>query len=496
MSAPSAADDTTLNRHLGPWTLTALGIGAVIGGGIFVITGTAAARFAGPAIVISFVISGIGCLFAGLCYAEFAAMYPVAGSAYSYSYAALGRSTAWFVGWNLVLEYLVSAAAVAVGWSGYFVGLLKSVGIVLAPTLTSAPLTFSATQGLVLTGALINLPAMGLIVLLSVFLITGVRETARANALMVAIKIAVVLLVIVFGASHIKVAYWHPFIPPNTGRFGNFGWSGIIAAAGLVFFAYIGFDAVSVAAQEARNPQRDLPTGILASLLICTVLYILMALVLTGLASYRTLDVADPVSFAVSRIPSLRWLSDVVEIGATVGLASVAFVGLYGQSRIFYSMARDGFLPPAFCRVHPRLHTPLIGTIMTGAIAALLAGLFPIGVLSELVSIGTLCAFSVVCIGVMLLRVREPNASRPFRTPFVWVVAPAVLLICLTMMYGLPAATWIRLGVWTAIGFAIYFGYGVLHAAQRPHWQSESAKISLGSSGAEQSLTGNSPTTQ
>ncbi len=479
MSAPTAADPTALKRHLGPWTLTALGIGAVIGGGIFVITGTAAARFAGPAIVISFVISGMGCLFAGLCYAEFAAMYPVAGSAYSYSYAALGRSTAWFVGWNLVLEYLVSASAVAVGWSGYFVGFLKSLGIALSPALTGAPMTFSSSQGLVLTGALINLPAIGLVLLLSTFLIVGVRETARANAVMVAIKITVVLLVILFGAGHINVQNWQPFIPANTGTFGHYGWSGIVAAAGLVFFAYIGFDAVSVAAQEARNPQRDLPVGILTSLLVCTVLYILMALVLTGLASYRTLDVTDPVSFAVSQIPALQWLAIVVEFGATVGLASVAFVGLYGQSRIFYAMARDGFLPPVFCRVHPRFRTPVLGTVVTGTIAALLAGLFPIEILSELVSIGTLCAFSVVCVGVMLLRVREPNAPRPFRTPLVWVVAPAGLMICLTMMYGLPAATWARLGIWTAVGFAIYFGYGVFHAAHRPQWQAEASAAPL-----------------
>ncbi len=489
MSAPPVADVTGLKRHLGPWTLTALGIGAVIGGGIFVITGTAAAKYAGPAIVISFVISGIGCLFAGLCYAEFAAMYPVAGSAYSYSYAALGRGTAWFVGWNLVLEYLVSASAVAVGWSGYFVGFLKSFGIVLAPALSSAPLTFSNTQGLVLTGAVINLPAIGLVLLLSSFLITGVRETARANAMMVAIKITVVLLVILFGAGHIKAYHWQPFIPPNTGSFGHFGWSGVLAASGLVFFAYIGFDAVSVAAQEARNPQRDLPAGILASLLVCTVLYILMALVLTGLASYRTLDVADPVSFAVSQIPALQWLTIVVEFGATVGLASVAFVGLYGQSRIFYSMARDGFLPPIFCYVHPRFRTPFLGTIMTGAVAASLAGLFPIGVLSELVSIGTLCAFSMVCVGVMLLRVREPNASRPFRTPMVWVVAPAGLAICLIMMYSLPAATWIRLGVWTTAGFGIYFGYGMFHAAHRPAWQPDTAAIIPGTLAGTLSLT-------
>ena len=470
------AEEHELERALGPWSLIALGIGAIIGAGIFVITGTAAAEHAGPALIISFIISGIGCLFAGLCYAEFAAMIPVAGSAYTYSYATMGRYVGWFIGWNLVLEYLVAASTVAVGWSGYFNSLMKDMGIHLPPALVNAPLTFSPGHQIVFTGALVNLPAIVLIVLLSTFLIVGVKESARFNGLMVLIKVAVVLLVIIFGASFIKPDNLSPFIPPNTGTFGQYGWSGILAAAGLVFFAYIGFDAVSVAAQEAKNPQKNMPIGILGSLFICTVLYILMSLVLTGIAPYKTLDVNHPVSFAVQQVSALRWLAPIVNIGATVGLASVVFVSLYGQSRIFYAMARDGFLPRVFCKTHPRFKTPFNGTVITAAFAVVLAGLLPLDILSELVSIGTLAAFTVVCIGVMILRVRDPQAERPFRTPFVWFVGPAGVLVCGAMMYGLPFDTWVRLGIWTVIGFLIFFIYGVRHAGRMPHWMAERIK--------------------
>lgn len=466
-------EEHELHRVLGPWHLIALGIGAIIGAGIFVITGTAAAEHAGPAVVLSFVIAGVGCLFAGLCYAEFAAMIPVAGSAYTYSYATMGRWVAWFIGWNLVLEYLVAASTVAVGWSSYFVNLLKDFGINVPEHLSNAPLSLDNNH-IVMTGASLNFPAIALVVLLTTMLVVGVRESARFNNLMVIIKVIVVLMVIFFGLSHVSSANLTPFIPPNEGHFGVFGWSGVLAAAGLIFFAYIGFDAVSVAAQEAKNPQRDMPIGILGSLAICTVLYILMAIVLTGIAPYRSLAVGHPVSFAVSQVPDLAWLSTIVNFGATVGLASVVFVSLYGQSRIFYAMSRDGFLWKLFSRIHPRYKTPHRGTIITGAFAAVLAGLLPLDILGELVSIGTLAAFTVVCLGVMILRVRAPRAHRPFRTPFVWFVAPAGVLVCGAMMYGLPADTWIRLAIWTGIGFVIFFVYGIWHA-KASKWTVENA---------------------
>lgn len=469
------AEEHELKRALGPFSLIALGIGSIIGAGIFVITGTAAALHAGPAVMLSFVVSGFGSLFAGLCYAEFAAMIPVAGSAYSYSYATMGRWVAWFIGWNLVLEYLVAASTVSVGWSGYFTRLLGDFGITLPAAFSNAPLTFSSAHQIVFTGAIINLPAIALIVFLTTFLVVGVRESARFNGLMVLTKVVVVIMVIVYGISFIKPANLTPFIPPNTGSFGSFGWSGILAGAGMVFFAYIGFDAVSVAAQEAKNPQRDMPIGILGSLFICTVLYILMALVLTGIAPYKTLNVAYPVSFAVSKVPALAWLTIIVNFGATVGLASVVFVSLYGQSRIFFSMSRDGFIPKLFSSIHPRFKTPHRGTIITGAFAMVLAGLLPLDILGELVSIGTLAAFTVVCLGVMILRVRSPRAKRPFRTPYVWFVAPAGMVVCGAMMYGLPTDTWLRLAGWTVFGFAIFFLYGIWHTKKKPQFVIEEA---------------------
>ena len=367
------ADDNELHRALGPWSLIGLGIGAIIGAGIFVITGTAAAEHAGPAIIISFIIAGVGCLFAGLCYAEMASMIPVSGSAYTYTYATMGRFLGWFIGWDLVLEYGVAASTVAVGWAGYFRSLLADFGIVLPTAFSSAPLGFNGHQ-IVFTGAIINVPALALVVFLTAFLVVGVRESARFNGIMVLVKLAVVIMVIVFGLSYIQMDNLTPFIPPNTGP-GQFGWSGILAAAGLVFFAYIGFDAVSVSAQEANNPQRDMPIGILGSLAICTVLYILMALVLTGIAPYKTLAVDHPVSLAVANVPGLAWLTSLVNLGAVVGLASVVFVSLYGQSRVFYAMARDGFLPKLFCDIHPKFRTPWRGTVVTGAVAMVAAAL-------------------------------------------------------------------------------------------------------------------------
>ncbi|HUJ04446.1 MAG TPA: amino acid permease [Rhizomicrobium sp.] len=462
---PVIAEEHALHRALGPVSLIMIGIGSIIGAGIFVIAGTAAAEHAGPAVLISFVIAGLGCLFAGLCYAEFASMIPESGSSYTYAYATMGRFMAWFIGWNMVLEYLVSASTVAVGWSGYFVSFMKELGYDFPADFANAPVAGTGFHELHLTGAFVNLPAVLLIVFLTVFLVVGVSESARFNALMVLIKTGIVILVILFGLPYVKAANLHPFIPPNEGAFGKFGITGILAASGMIFFAYIGFEAVSVAAQEAKNPRRDLPIGILGSLAICTILYIGMALVLTGITDWRTLDVPNPVSFALGKIRTLSWIVQPVNVAALVGLASVVFVSLYGQSRVFYSMARDGFLPPAFAAVHARFKTPHRGTLITGTAAALIAAIFPLDILADLVSIGTLLAFVAVCGGILILRRTAPRARRPFRTPLVWFVAPAGIATCGLMMFSLADGTWVRLVLWTAIGIVIYFAYGVWHAA-------------------------------
>ena len=457
----SIEGEHTLKRSLGAMNLTTLGIGAIIGAGIFVLTGTAAAQYAGPGIVWSFVLAGFGCLFAGLCYAEFAAMIPIAGSAYTYSYATLGEFIAWIIGWDLILEYLFGAATVAVGWSGYFVAFLHKLGFDLSPAWTQAPLNVVGTHTLVRNpGGIINLPAIVLVLLMTSLLVIGIKESARFNNFIVFLKVAIVFLVIGFGFMFVNTANWHPFIPPATPD-GRFGWGGIVKAAGVVFFAYIGFDAVSTAAQEAKNPQKDMPIGMLASLAICTVLYILMALVMTGLAHYSELNVPHPVDVALSKAgPGLAWLNYFVDIGAIAGLASVVLVMLMGQPRIFFSMSRDGLLPAVFGRVHPRFQTPYITTIVTGLVAALVAGFFPIGLLGELVSIGTLFAFVIVSAGVLVLRYRRPELVRPFRTPWVPVVPILGILVCLYMMVNLPPDTWIRLFVWLALGLVIYFAYG------------------------------------
>ena len=392
-------------------------------------------------------------------------MIPIAGSAYTYGYATLGELVAWIIGWDLILEYLFGAATVAVGWSGYFVAFLKdNLGINVSDALTQAPLNVVGTHTLVRNaGGIINLPAIILVLLMTTLLVIGIKESAGFNNIIVFIKMAIVILVIGFGFMYVNTANWHPFVPPNTtGEFGVFGWTGVVRGAGVVFFAYIGFDAVSTAAQEAKNPQKDMPVGILASLAICTVLYILMALVMTGLTNYKNLNVPHPVFVAIEAAgPALKWLTYFINIGAIMGLASVVLVMLMGQPRIFFSMSRDGLLPAAFGKVHPRIQTPYITTIVTGIVAALVAGFFPIALLGELVSIGTLLAFVIVCFGVMALRYARPNIPRPFRTPFVPVVPILGILICGYMMYGLPHDTWVRLLVWMAIGLAIYFLYGI-----------------------------------
>jgi len=461
------ADDSSgpqLKRVLSATALTALGIGGIIGTGIFVLTGVAAANHAGPALALAFIVAGIGCTLAGLCYAEFAAMIPVSGSAYSYSYATLGEGVAWFIGWNLILEYLFAVATVSVGWSGYLVSLFDQIGVHLPTVLSSAP--FAKGPGdldIVRTGALINLPAMAIVAALTVICYVGIKQSSSFNTVIVAIKVTVVLLFIFFGVSYINTANWHPFIPENVGP-GKYGWSGIMTASGVIFFAYIGFDAISTAAQETKNPQRDMPIGILASLVVCTILYVAVALVLTGMVSYTELNVPAPVALAIDKYAGLKWMGWPVKLGALAGMTSVMLVMTLAQARIFLAMARDGLIWKSFAKVHPKFQTPSVGTIVTGACAAIIGGLFPVGILGEMVSIGTLSAFVTVCVGVLVLRYTRPDLPRPFRTPMPWLTCTLGAIICFWMMYSLPGGTWWRLLVWTIVGALVYVVYGYKHS--------------------------------
>ncbi|MBD8900233.1 amino acid permease [Rhodanobacter sp. DHG33] len=464
-SGADGAHGVTLRRTLGPWGITALGIGAVIGTGIFVVTGQAAAEHAGPAVLLSFILAAICSGFSALCYAEFATLIPISGSSYSYAYATLGELVAWFIGWNMVLEYGISASAVAASWTGYFVSLLGEVGIHLPKALTDAPLAF--TDGhLVATGHLMNLPAVAIVMALTALCYVGIKESSGLNVLMVALKVGLIIIVVVAGYRYINPANWHPFIPDNVAP-GKYGWSGIMRGAAMVFFAYIGFEATSTAAQECKNPQRDLPFGTLVSLVICTVLYLAMAAVLTGLISYTQLDTPDPVVTAIKNIPQLAWLRWVVEIGALIGLSSVILVMIIAQPRIFMIMARDGLLPPVLERIHPRHRTPHINTIITGVGIAILAAVFPLDLLADLTSMGTLIAFVAVCAGVLILRYTAPELHRGFRVPWAWVICPAGVLSCLTLLGFMSWFNWMLMITWTVIGLAIYFGYGYRHSKLR-----------------------------
>jgi len=463
------SEETTehsLKRALGPINLITLGIGPIIGAGIFVLTGTAAAQFAGPAIVLSYMIAGIGCIFAGLCYAEFASLLPIAGSAYTYGYATMGEIVAWIIGWALVLEYAFGAATVAVGWSGFVSSLLNFFGAKL-PFNPDPSVAFSLFGHPL--AAKVDIFALAALIIITVVLVVGVRESANFNSAAVMLKVSVVLIFIGLAASfalshrqHMMIN-WHPFIPANLGHYGMFGWSGIMRGAGVVFFAYIGFDAVSTAAQEARNPQKDMPFGILGSLIICTTLYIIVAGLITGVKSYTTLNVPAPVADAAATI-GVGWAVVLIDLGAIAGLASVMLVMLLGQSRVLYTMSHDGLLWKWAGKIHPRFRTPYITSIVVGLFAAFLAAFFPITLLGELVSLGTLLAFTIVCLGVWVMRVRHPELHRPFRTPLVPLVPICGMIVSLALMFSLDEPAWIGFGSWLIFGLIIYFTYSRKHS--------------------------------
>ncbi len=487
MAEASDTGEHSLKRALGPVNLVMLGIGAIIGAGIFVLTGTAAAQNAGPAIIYSYILAGLGCAFAGLCYAEFASLIPIAGSAYTYGYATLGELFAWIIGWDLILEYAFGAATVASGWSSTLIAFLQDYGINLPPQICDTPgvvwveyqgrwAPLSTLEPVLKTAgidpgtlpqatAVFNLLAFLGIAIVTTILIIGIKESANFNTGVVFVKLFAVLTFIIVASAYVfkqpevASANWAVFLPPNEGTFGVFGWSGVARAAGVVFFAYIGFDAVSTAAQEAKNPQKDMPIGILGSLAICTVLYIVVSGLLTASVHYSRLNVGAPVSLAI-RETGVQWGSYIVNAGALAGLSTVMLVMLLGQSRVFYSMSRDGLLPQWAGEVHPRFRTPWKSTALVGIFVAIFAALVPIGILGQLVSIGTLLAFVIVCIGVMVLRKRRPDLPRPFKTPWVPFVPIMGIVIALLMMAALPWDTWLRLLIWLAIGMAIYFLYG------------------------------------
>ncbi|MGD0596901.1 MAG: amino acid permease [Sedimentisphaerales bacterium] len=478
--------DNRLRRVLGPWSLTSLGIGCIIGAGIFVITGYAAHFKAGPALLLSFVVAGMACVFSALCYAEFASMAPVAGSAYTYAYATLGELLAWIIGWDLILEYTVASASVAHGWSKYFQNFIGMFHIKVPLVFSGAPFDYNPSSGIFMhTGSWFDLPALVIVAVITIVLVIGIHESSRFNNVMVAIKVSVVILVIVVGAFYVKAANWHPFAPfgwAGLSIFGHTVWGqtgadgspvGMLAGAAMIFFAYIGFDSVSTHAEEARNPQRDVPIGIIVSLIICTVLYIGVTIVLTGMVPCDQIDTEAPVAAAFQRI-GLHWGQFIVSLGAVAGITSVILVLMLSQPRVLLAMARDGLLPPSFfAAVHPRFRTPWKSTILTGIAVGSLASLIPLGILAELVNIGTLFAFVIVCTAVLVMRFINPQAHRPFRCPFVPLIPLLGVLFCLVLMFSLPSANWLRLFIWMAVGIIIYFLYGRHHSVLARHRAAE-----------------------
>lgn len=450
----------TLKRSLGSWNLIAIGIGVIIGAGLFSLTGIAAANNTGPAVVLSFLLAAVGCTFSALCYAEFASMVPVAGSAYTYAYATMGELFAWIIGWDLILEYSVGAATVSISWSQYLVKFLSSYGIHLPAELVMGPFEEVTLASGETVHGIVNLPSLLILWIITAIIIRGIQGSAWINGVIVAIKIAVVIVFIILGLQYIDVANYHPFIPENTGTFGEFGYSGILRGAGVIFFVFIGFDIVAAMAQEARNPQKTMPIGIMGSLGICTVLFIAFGFVLTGMAHYTEFkNSAAPIAVAIAKTP-YQWLQKLILVGIMIGYTSVIMVDLLGQSRVFYTMSKDGLLPKVFSSLHPRFQTPYKSNLLLCTFISLFAGFMPIHIVGEMVSIGTLLAFVMVCLGVIVMRKKLPDAPRPFRTPWVPVVPILGILTCLLMMVSLPLDTWIRLIVWLLIGFVIYFFYG------------------------------------
>lgn len=451
---------SSLKRSLGAVNLVAIGVGVIIGAGLFSLTGIAAANNSGPAVILSFIIAAVGCAFSALCYAEFASMVPVSGSAYTYAYATLGELFAWIIGWDLVLEYSVGAATVGISWSQYLVKFLEKFDIFIPPQLVLSPFeTATLADGSIVRG-FVNLPSILIIALITSIIIRGTKSSALFNAVVVALKVGVVIVFIALGWQYIDPANYHPFIPNNTGTFGEFGWSGVLRGAGVVFFVFIGFDIVATMAQETKNPQRNMPIGILGSLLVCTILFILFGYVMTGLANYTAFkDSAAPVAIAIANTP-YPWLGVAVILAILIGYTSVILVDLLGQSRVFYSMSKDGLLPKVFSELHPKFNTPYKSNIVLCVFISLFAGLVPISVVGEMTSIGTLLAFVMVCLGILILRKKQPDLERPFRTPFVPLVPILGIITCVVMMVSLPFDTWLRLFVWLALGFVIYFFYG------------------------------------
>lgn len=457
-----------MKRSLGATTLVAMGIGAIIGAGIFVLTGQAAAEYAGPGILLSFVLAALICVFAALCYAEFASLIPISGSAYTYAYATMGEFTAWIIGWGLTMEYMFSASTVAVGWSGYLVSLLKDIGITIPAKFANAPITYEVATGWAETGAIINLPAILVIALMGTLVAVGIRAAASFNNLMVIIKLGVIALFIACGVAYINSDNLTPFIPQNTGTFGQFGLSGVLRGAGVVFFAFIGFDALSTMAQECRNPQKHMPIGMLGSLGISTLVYIIVGIVLLGVVSYTLLDVPDPIAVAVNALgPKFLWLRFVIKIAILAGLTSVVLVMLLGQARIFYTMSKDGLLPKPFSKISQKFHTPFFSTAIVSIICFVLAGVFPVGILGQLTCMGALLAFAIVCFGILVLRYKQPTLHRPFKTPFVPWIPLAGTIACVIQMIVLPGVTWGQFLIWMVAGCVIYFGYSIKNSRLR-----------------------------